>query len=373
MRKPAIFALTVFAFVSLALADQVVEEIVARINDSIITRSQYQRERQQLVQDLQQQGATADQVAAREKDALRDLIDQRLMLDKAKELGLNADNEVVKRIAQMMKDNGITTTEELEKMAEQSGTTLEDFKDNLKTQILTQMVIQREVGSHVNIPHAEIERYYNEHKKDFDRPEQVRISEILIPAVPPAPQPPAGEKNQTPPPQPDPTPEQLAAAEQKANSALAIIKQGAKFDEVARKGSSGPTAAQGGDLGYFKRGVLSKDLEDKTFAMKPGDVTDVIHTKQGFVILKVTQHISGGIPPLKDVENQIMDNLYMQKLQPELRAYLTKLREQAYIDVRSGYVDTGASPNQTKPIVAQGPEPGAKSKPGKRKKKFGVF
>ena len=84
--------------------------------------------------------------------------------------------------------------------------------------------------------------------------------------------------------------------------------------------------------------------------MKAGEVTDVIHTKQGYVILKVVDHQMAGIPPMKDVLPKIQDALYYQKLQPALRAYLTKLREDAYIKYAPGYVDSGASPNQTQPV-----------------------
>jgi len=102
--------------------------------------------------------------------------------------------------------------------------------------------------------------------------------------------------------------------------------------------------------------------------MKSGEVTDVIRTKQGYVILKVTSHQMAGIPPIKDVEPKLMDTLYYQKLQPALRAYLTKLREDAYIDYKEGYVDSGASPNQTKPIETATPKT-ADSKNLKKKKK----
>ena len=149
------------------------------------------------------------------------------------------------------------------------------------------------------------------------------------------------------------------------------IKKGATFEEVAKKSSDGPSAAQGGDLGEFKRGTLSKDLEDRTFAMKAGEITDVIHTKQGFVILKVTEHQMAGIPTMKQMEPRIQDALYYQKLQPALRAYLKKLREEAFIDIRSGYVDTGASPNQTKPIETASKEAAAKN--FKKKKKHLLF
>src|SRR6202035_5077344 len=142
----------------------------------------------------------------------------------------------------------------------------------------------------------------------------------------------------------------------------------------AKKNSDGPTAAQGGDLGYFKRGTLAKELEDQTFAMKPGEVSEVTRTKQGFVVLKVTEHQKAGVPPLSDIESKVQDAIYMQKLQPALRAYLQKLREDAYIDIKPGYVDTGASPNQTKPVeTATAKESDAKKLGKKRHKKLGIL
>ena len=118
----------------------------------------------------------------------------------------------------------------------------------------------------------------------------------------------------------------------------------------------------------LKRGTLAKELEDRTFAMKAGEVTDVIRTKQGYVLLKVTSHTQAGIPLLKDVEPRVQDALYYQKLQPALRTYLTKLREDAYIKVTDGYVDSGASPDETQPVEVNTAKPaGAKKMKKKRR------
>ena len=149
-------------------------------------------------------------------------------------------------------------------------------------------------------------------------------------------------------------PSKLAAAQAKADDLLAQIRKGAAFDEIAKKNSDGPTAAQGGDLGYFKRGTLAKELEDKTFAMKPGEVSDVIRTKQGFVILKVTEHQQAGVPPLSQIEGRVQDAIYMQKLQPALRAYLQKLREDAYIKIKPAGMWTPA-PAPTRPRPSKPP------------------
>jgi peptidyl-prolyl cis-trans isomerase SurA len=106
--------------------------------------------------------------------------------------------------------------------------------------------------------------------------------------------------------------------------------------------------------------------------MKAGDVSDVIQTKQGFVILKVTEHHNAGIPPLSEIEPRIQEGVYMERLQPALRAYLQKLREEAYIYYKPGYVDTGASPNQTNPVETATKAPTAKELK-KKKKKLGVI
>lgn len=348
-------------------ADTVVEEIVARVNNQIITRSEYLRSREQLKQEAQQQDSTnADKIFAdREKDVLRDLIDQQLLIEKGKDLGITADTDLVKRLDEIRKQMKLDSMEDLDKAAQAQGVSFEDFKQNMKNNIITQKVIGQEVGSHLQVTKEEEQTFYDQHKAEMQQPERVRLSEILV-----APEKPAdSDKNAS----PDPAPEQLAAAETKAKSLLEQIQKGAKFEDVAKKDSNGPTAAQGGDLGQFERGTLSKELEDKTFAMKPGDVSEVIRTKQGFIILKVTEHTEAGIPPLKEIEPRVQEAIYMDKLQPALRAYLTKLREEAFIKVMQGYSDTGASAKQTQPIETTVKEASAKSLKGKKKKKFLVF
>jgi len=341
-------------------ADTVVEEIIARVNNQIITRAEYLRSKDQLKQEAQQQDpANADKIVAeKDKDVLRDLIDQQLLLEKGKDLGITADTEVIKRLDEMRKEMKLESMEDLEKAAQAQGIGFEDFKQNLKNQIITQQVISKEVGSRMSIGKEELQEFYDAHKSQMEQPEQVRLSELLI----------STEKK-------DPATaeaQQVAAAQAKADELLAQIRKGAAFDEAAKKNSDGPTAAQGGDLGYFKRGTLAKELEDKTFAMKPGEVSDVIRTKQGFVILKVTEHQQAGVPPLSQIEGRVQDAIYMQKLQPALRAYLQKLREEAYIKIAGGYVDTGASPNQTAPIETTAKEAGAKELK-KKKKKLGIL
>ncbi|MGC1371338.1 MAG: peptidylprolyl isomerase [Candidatus Sulfotelmatobacter sp.] len=357
---------------------QVVEEIVARVNGQIITRSEYDRSKDQLRDDVKQQDpGDADKVyAEREKDVLRDLIDQQLLLEKGKDLGITGDTDLIKRLDQMRKDMKLESMEDLEKAATAQGISYEDFKQNMRNQIITQKVIGEEVGSHLSISKEEEQKFYDEHKSELEQPESIRLSEILIaPKKAAASDSASADAAKT---QAAKTTDQqaeqaaLTAAEAKANDLLKQIRAGGSFEDVAKKNSDGPSAAQGGDLGVFKRGTLAKELEDKTFAMKAGQVTDVIRTKQGYVILKVTNHQMAGVPPLKDIEPKIQDALYYQELQPALRAYLTKLREDAYIDIKGGYLDSGASPNETKPIDVATAK-AADAKKLKKKKKLGFL
>jgi len=353
---------------SFAPADTVVEEIVARVNNDIITRTEYVRERDSLKQEVvQQDPANADRVfAERQGDVLRDLIDQQLLLQKGKDLGITGDTELVKRLDEMRKQMHLETMEDLEKAAEAQGASYEDFKQNMRNQIVRERVIGQEVGSHLSIGKEEERTFYEQHRGEMQRPEQVRLSEILIAPKIPA-KPGAGTDAK---PEP-PSPAETEAAQAKAQDLLDQLHKGAKFDELAKKYSDGPSAKDGGDLSYFKRGTLAKELDDKVFAMKAGEITDVIRTKQGYVILEVSEHQAGGIPTLKEAEPRIQDALYMQKLQPALRTYLTTLREDAFIDIKNGYVDTGASAKQTKPVETNAKED--KEKKLKKKKKLGVF
>jgi peptidyl-prolyl cis-trans isomerase SurA len=347
-------------------ATTVIEEIIARVNGAIITRSEVIKSLDQTKQEVREKFGTGpaaeEEQKKRDKDILRDMIDQQLLVQKAQDLGITGDTETIKRLDEIRKSMNLDSMEALQKAAESQGVSYEDFKQNLKNQIVTQQVIQREVGSHVQIKPEEVKQFYEEHQKEFTRAETVRLSEILVST-----QQPSVDKNN--PALPDP--QRLEAAQKKADEALAAIRKGENFEEVAKKYSDGPSAAQGGDLGEFKRGTMARELEDRTFAMKPGDVTDVIRTKQGFVILKVTEHIPAGVPPLKTVEPNIQEALYYQKLQPALREYLTKLREQAYIDIKPGFVDSGASPNQTQPIMTAAEDAATKGK--LKKKKFILF
>lgn len=322
----------------------VAEEVIVRVNDQIISRSDLLRGEDIMQQEIAQQEPQAGDVAERQRNLLRDLIDQQLLLSKAKELGMNPDAEVVRRLDEIRKQNNLPSMEALEEAARRQGVSFEDFKANIRNSILTRNVVSQEVGRNIRMTHADEQKFYDAHKDDFSVPEQVKLSEILIPLGA------------------SPTDAEITQAKSKADGVYDKLKGGADFTATAKTTSGGPTAAQGGDLGVFKRGQLAKVLEDRTFAQPEGSFTDPIRTRQGFVILKTVEHVQAGVPPLEKVEPEIQNAMYQESVQPALRAYLTKLREDSYVDIRPGFVDTGASPRQTKPIFTAYAAPAPKKK-----------
>jgi peptidyl-prolyl cis-trans isomerase SurA len=333
-----------------------VEEIVARINDQVITRSDYDRAMKDLDNEARQHGASMQEIAAAHKDLLRNLIDQQLWISKGKELGITGETELVNRLNEIRKQYNLESMEDLEKAAKEQGVSFEDFKANIRNGVITQLVMRQEVGKRVQFTPGEAERYFEQHKQDYAQQESVTLAEILVSTGTPTPTV-TGQGGV------EPTdPAVLAAAKAKADDLEAKLHAGGDFSQLARSFSDGPTAAEGGDLGQFHRGALAKVLEDKTFDLKTGQFTEPIRTRQGFVILKVVQHIPGGIPQYKDVAQQVEENFYMARMEPAMRDYLTTMREQAFIDIKPGFADSGASPKQTKPIYSAYVPPTPKKK-----------
>jgi peptidyl-prolyl cis-trans isomerase SurA len=368
LRTPAAFVISTLLLASIALAQTThpsapespyggatVEEIIARVNDQIITRSDYDRALADMDAEARQHGVTEQALAAGHKDLLRNLIDQQLWLSKGKELDITGETELINRLNDIRKQNNLESMEDLEKAAKEQGISFEDFKANIRNTIITQEVMRQEVGGRIQFTPGEAQQYFNEHKQDYAQPESVTLSEILVSTGTP----PAGTDASLAPPE---DPAKIAAAKAKADELEAKLHSGGDFAQLARTFSDGPTAAQGGDLGQFQRDKLAKVLEDKTFALKAGQFTEPIRTRQGFVILKVVQHTPGGAPAFKDVEPQVEENLFMSRMEPAIREYLTTMREQAFIDIKPGYSDTGASAKETKPIFSAYTPPAPKKK-----------
>ncbi len=310
----------------------VVDQIIAKVNGDIVSQDEIRRVAKETAQEMKAQGVAGPQaeqmLREKEKNALRDRIDELLLTQKGKELNINVDSEISKYMASLQRQSGITDTEKFhDYVRQQSGLSFEDFLSEAKNQALTREVISQEVGRHINVTDQEVQAYYDAHKKDFIREEKVFLSEILI----------STENKDA---------AGVAAAKKKAETLSADAKRGQRFAELARDNSDAATAKDGGALGGYKKGELNKEIEDAVWNLPRGAVTAPIKIATGFEVFKIEDHTKAGLAPVADVKPEIENILYGPKMQPKVREYLTQLRTQAFLQIKPGFIDTGASPGQ---------------------------
>jgi peptidyl-prolyl cis-trans isomerase SurA len=302
-------------------------EIVARVNNDVITLAAYQKAEQTLRDEVTRdcEGCPPEKIDAQfkdqQKDLLRGMIDESLIVQRAKDMNVNVESDVNKRLDEVRQQNGLATLEDLQKGVEASGLSWENYKTTIRNGLLQKEVVRREVGSHVDITREEVKQYYDAHPQEFTLPERVVLSEISLSTD--------GK-----------SPEEMAAVRNKVEGLRTSVLNGDDFNQVARLYSQGSTAKDGGSLGTFKKGELAPQLEQTVFQMSKGQITDVIQTRTDFEILKVDDHLQAGLQPFEKVEPDIHGVILAQKMQPRIRDYLAELREQSNIVVKPGYNDS---------------------------------
>ena len=326
-----LLSLALLATGSLAAADLgMVEEIVAKCNGDIITRTDLARARQQMIGELREQGLTGagleSALSDREKNLLRDKIDELLLVQKAKDLNIDVDSDVTKRMAQIQQDSGIADPDKFhDYIKEQSGLSFEDFKEQMKKSLLTQRVVRQEVSDKIPIKHEEVQKYYDEHKSEFVREERLYLRQIFISTD--------GKDAAG-----------VAAADKKAKDLVTRARHGERFAEMARDNSDDTaTAKDMGALPPYKKGDMAKNLEDLVWNQPKGYITDPVRTSNGFLILRVEDHPKAGQAELAEVENEVMDRLMRPRMEPAMRDFLTKLRQDAFLEIKADYIDSGAA------------------------------
>lgn len=334
--KRIIASITAFLSVCAIASAQnakVIDSIVAHVNSDIILQSELEKAKAELRRDLTQQGLQGAELERafdeQSKRLLADLIDRSLLLQVAKERGLTAEVEVVKEMDEMRQQNKLRTMEELEAAIVKQGYTVEEIKDIIRTRHLTQQVLRGEVYSRVNVTTEEARNYYEANKKEFDQPAGVRIQEIVVYTA-------------------NKTPEEVAEQRKKIEEALAAVKRGDDFEEVAEKYSEAESAQRGGDLGFARREDLNKETQDAIAGLEKGQVTDILSIGDGLFILKLADSHAGGILSFELAKDEIENILFSQRVPPKIREYLTKLRTEGFVTVREGYEDLGAPPSASK-------------------------
>jgi len=308
---------------SVALARRVlIDRIIARVNEKIITQRQYDLQKEDLRVSLAKQYSGEEleaQYQAQEKDLLEQMIDQDLLVQKAQDLNVNVDAQVVERLDDIRKQMGLASIQDLENEVEKQGLIWEDFQNNIRRELLTREVIGRQVGSRIMVTNADAKKYFEAHKKEFASPAGVDLAEVQISTQKWGP----------------------TVADQRAKAALAMVQNGAKWQDVVKKYSDGPSVENGGDVGFFPKGSLLPNISKAIQNLDPGDTSGIIPLSNGYLIVKVLQVRSPGAPQFQEVADQVENVLYNEKMKPALRNYLTTLRCESYIFLVPGFVDSG--------------------------------
>ncbi|MGO9010108.1 MAG: peptidylprolyl isomerase [Bryobacteraceae bacterium] len=330
------FVVVIMATLPLAVAAdiRVVEEIAAKVNGDIVTRGELDEQRRDMEMALRQERhlTGVDLAAAvqdESKNLLRDKIDELLFVQKAKDLNISVDGEVARRLAEMQVMAKITDPDKFhDYVRDNTGMPFEEFKQKMTNDMLVHRIVGQEIGARIIIPDPELRKYYDAHMKDFVRKAQVFFSQVFISTE--------GK-----------TPEQIKAAEAKAKEVAARARKGEKFSDLVTAYSDDPeTARTGGVVPPREKGMSLPQVEDFLFKEKKGSVSDPVQVPQGFMIMRIDDRYEAGQASFDEVKDQIQEFVAEPQLEPKVRAYLTKLRQDAFLEIKDGYVDTGAAPGK---------------------------
>jgi len=294
---------------------KIVDRILAQVNDDIITLSDLNREMAEIRQDLATKYTgqqLEDETKRAEKDVLDELIRQKLLLQKGNELGFgaNLDSQVSAAIDKIRKDNKFKDIQELEAAAATQGLTLAGLRERIRKSIISQSVVQEFVGARITLLSQEVDKYYKNHLSDFAIPEEVTLSEIVIPVE-------GGESE----------------VQAKAGEIRKKIMEGEAFATLASQYSKGPTAGKGGTIGTYITQKLNPEIARAIADVKEGDVTAVLKSKEGYVIYRVDTRKAASYQPLEEVRDKIKNKIYEQKFNPEFERFIAQLKEDAYIQI----------------------------------------
>jgi peptidyl-prolyl cis-trans isomerase SurA len=335
----------------------VVDEVIAQVNDDVITLSMLKRETKERIEALKQNGMTEQQateeVMKKQAELIATLINEKLLLQRGKELDMAADieAEVNRRMLSIARDQGINSIEKLYEAMRQSGLNPDEVRRTMRQEMMKQAVLQQEVDRIVyyNATNKELKEYFDAHQDKFRKPESVKLSEIYLGV----------------------TGKDEAAVKARAQELVTQIRAGADFKAIAganseREKNGQRTAPQdGGAVGEFEVPYLREELAAALKDVKVGGVTDPIRAGDGFQILRVDERSPAGTTPTYN-ENRVREAILTERQGKEREAYMQKLRNEAFIKVTDTY-KPGVEPllKISAPVAAKSAEKTDNKKPKK--------
>jgi parvulin-like peptidyl-prolyl isomerase len=237
------------------------------------------------------------------------LIEDKLILSEAKRLGVEVtERDIDEKVAEV--ESRFEDKEKFRQVLFQQGMNMKALREKYKEQMMTRRLIDNKVGSKVSVSPVEIKNYYETHQDEFIQPEEVRLSNILI-----RPKKDEGAK----------------AALVLAREILRRLKEGGDFAALAKEYSEGPGAADGGNMGYVKKGDLLPEIEEVVFKLKPGETSDIVQTAVGYHIFRVEEKKERAVKSLSEVRREVEETVFRAKVKDKLKGWVENLKKNAYI------------------------------------------
>lgn len=313
----AALALTGLAFGAAApalSAQEVVEEIVAVVNDEVITLSEF-RAQYQLAQSALRAQVPQDQQAQAEeqlrKEYLETMITEMLLLQKAKELGLNVQEQLKAAIEKIKQDNNIASDADLRRAIEQQGVPYETWLHQYEEGMMRQAVLYTEVQRSIALGDAEVVQYYKKNPAEFTVPTEFKLNAIYF----------AGEGRTA------------EAAESLKAAVDAKLKAGTAFAEAAAELSDPPMKEAKGELGTFKAGELEPALETAVDKLKPGEMSGWVNSKNGWYLLQLVERKDSHLRPFEEARSEVEQKIFAQKASVKEQAFLKDLRAKSFVKI----------------------------------------
>ncbi len=299
----------------LASEKKVLEDRAAVVNGVVITQEDFKREMSGVLQRLLARGRSISDSQFQElrKNVLENLINLELFYQEAKKSGVKVDDAAVEDHLSSLKKR-FQSEEKFKKALEEMNLSEAELRAQTGKTLVVKKFIDEQVVQDIPVSDKELKTYYDSHPESFKRPEQVKASHILIKVEPEAKE---AEKD---------------AARKKIKEVQQRLKSGEDFATLAKELSEGPSKARGGDLGYIRRGQMVGPFEKAAFALKPGEVSEVVETKFGYHLIKCFEKRPETVIAYDDVKERLRQFLRDQKARDKVGAYVEELKKKAKVE-----------------------------------------
>lgn len=309
--------LLVFSIAGLFAEERIVDMVIARVDNSIITLSDLESAAAPSLMDIRKnypESQWEEKFADARQRILMQMIDEYVCVRAARDLEiLITDEEVDGQIMNIWKNAGISSEEQFREELKKEGIELDEFKDTIRRQITARRVLQREIYSKVKVTDAEIRQYYDEHKETYSEAGKVRVGLLLLEV-----------KNDI--------PTEWQVIEQKINVISDRINNGADYAEMVREFSNGPEADKGGDIGFIERGKGLAEFEQAAFSLQIGQISAPFKTRYGWNIIKILEIVEARISPIEDKRAEIERSIQIVKSKGFELDWFEKQRARTFIE-----------------------------------------